>query len=341
MDFACLPSQVYGKIVRSDLVLADDQRSFDDVLQLSDVAGPVVGFHDLHAFGGEFHALLSGLSGKGVHEEFSQIGDVLLTFSQRRQLDLEDGKTEIQVFPELFVFDFMLQVAVGRRDDSHIDIGVFGVADLDELLVLQDTEHLGLQTIFHFSDFIQEDGSSIGFFEKSFLVLHRSGEGSGLVSEQFAFQQFLAEGGAVDGDERLVLARAGHVDGTGEYFFSGSGLSGKQDADVCRCRFSGHSDDVLDLLRFSHDGFEAVEIFFQRKFSGLFLDLIDGSADERDDLPVVVTLDKVVEGTVLDGLDTVGNASMCGQQNDLGGRSDGFELFYHSDSVAVGKEDVA
>ena len=47
------------------------------------------------------------------------------------------------------------------------------------------------------------------------LVLHGSGEGPFFVAKEFAFQQVLGQGRAVDGDEGVMLAAAVEVERAG------------------------------------------------------------------------------------------------------------------------------
>ena len=66
-----------------------------------------------------------------------------------------------------------------------------------------------------------------------------------LVAEQLAFQQRLGQGGAVEADERPVLARAGVVDGAGHQLLADAALAADQHGGVG----AGHPADLrLDLL---------------------------------------------------------------------------------------------
>src|SRR5450432_436084 len=78
------------------------------------------------------------------------------------------------------------------------------------------------------ADLVQEEGAQVGFFDKSFFVLGGAGECSGLMSEQFALQQFLAKSAAIKCDKGLGGPFAALVDGLGKYFLAGAGLSEEQ-----------------------------------------------------------------------------------------------------------------
>ncbi len=82
---------------------------------------------------------------------------------------------------------------------AHIDANGLAAAKPLELAVLQDVQELGLQPYAHVSDFVQQDHAAIGRFELPRSDFHGTGEGSALVAEQLAFEQFLRQGGAVVG----------------------------------------------------------------------------------------------------------------------------------------------
>src|SRR5579884_89608 len=56
-----------------------------------------------------------------------------------------------------------------------------------------------------------------------------AGESARLVTEKFILQQVLIECRAIHGHEGLVLARAVHVDGLGDQFLAGAGLTLDED----------------------------------------------------------------------------------------------------------------
>ena len=60
----------------------------------------------------------------------------------------------------------------------------------------------------------------------------RPGESALFVSEQFALEQILRDGGAVDRQVRLIVALTVVVDGTGNKFLAGTALAGDQRCSV-------------------------------------------------------------------------------------------------------------
>ena len=72
-----------------------------------------------------------------------------------------------------------------------------------------------------------------------------AGEGTALVAEEFAFEQCLGEGGAVDGQERAIAAAAVVIDGPRHEFLAGTALAEDQDHRVLR---GDPTDGLVDLL---------------------------------------------------------------------------------------------
>ena len=81
------------------------------------------------------------------------------------------------------------------------------------------------------ANFIEEDRSAMGLLELADATLGGAGEGTALVTEEFAFQEISGNGSAVDGDERLGGATAVLIDGAGDEFLAGAGLAENKDGD--------------------------------------------------------------------------------------------------------------
>ena len=99
-----------------------------------------------------------------------------------------------------------------------------------EAPLLRHAEQLGLQRRGHVGDFIQEDGAAVGHLEAANALRDRAGERALLVAEEFAFEQGLRDGGAVDLDQRAGRAGAPGVDDIGQHFLAHAALAGDQDA---------------------------------------------------------------------------------------------------------------
>ena len=118
----------------------------------------------------------------------------------------------VQVFTEVAAFDGLLQVFVGSRHQTHVHLYLLVRADGAYLAFLQGAEQLYLYFVAQVSDFVQEDGTAVGRYEGARLVGQGAGEGSLHMAEELGGCQFLGDGTAVDGDERILGTFAQLVD---------------------------------------------------------------------------------------------------------------------------------
>src|SRR5438094_292485 len=118
--------------------------ALDGVFQLADVSGPIVGDQPAHGvFRNRAHRAL--WVGEFLQKCRDEDGDITLAVPQRRQFDLHDIQTEIQILPESSRTNGRVQIAVSGSDDTDIDLAAFGGADGLDLALLQRAQELGLQ----------------------------------------------------------------------------------------------------------------------------------------------------------------------------------------------------
>src|SRR5260370_19265118 len=105
-------------------------------------------------------------------------------------------------------------------------------ADPLEVLILQEAQELGLERRRQVGSRVEKNAAAIGRLEPAGLVLDRAGERAAHVAEQFAFEKFLGERGAIDDDEWLALSPAPSMDLPRDHVLAGAALAGKQDGRV-------------------------------------------------------------------------------------------------------------
>ena len=125
---------------------------------------------------------------------------------KRRQLDAHDLEPVVEVLAERARGDRLVQVAVGGRDQPDVDLDRLVRADPDDLAALQHAQQLDLGGQRHVADLVEEQRAAVGVLEPALAVAVGAGERPLDVAEELALQDVLAERGAVQGDERLVLA---------------------------------------------------------------------------------------------------------------------------------------
>ena len=135
---------------------------------------------------------------------------------------------------------------MGRRDQPHIGADRLVAPDALERLLLEHAQHLGLGGRRHVADLVQEQRAPRALLELADAAAVGPGEGALLVAEQLALQQVLRDGGAVEGQERRLGARAVLVDRPGHQLLAGAALSGDQHGKALV------GDTADGLVRFLH-----------------------------------------------------------------------------------------
>jgi hypothetical protein len=114
-----------------------------------------------------------------------------------------DGQTsDVRAF-----FDFLLQVAIGRREDAHVDLDWKSVTHRDDLLLFQHAEYLGLHLRRHLGNLVEEDHAARARTEDPRTVPNGTRERTAPMTEQFTFEQRLGQSRTIDRNERPLAAR--------------------------------------------------------------------------------------------------------------------------------------
>ena len=94
--------------------------------------------------------------------------------------------------------------------------------------LFEDAQKLRLRGRGKRRDFVQHDGARAGHFQPAEFALDRSGKCAALVAEQFRFDKFLRQAGAIDFQERSVAAGAKFMDEAREMVFPGAAFAGDE-----------------------------------------------------------------------------------------------------------------
>src|SRR5262249_20910320 len=131
----------FGENVR----IGQDQVTLDDVLELPDIARPIVMHEGFEQFSGQLlHRTLVALSIL-VEEMVAQQWNVFTAFPQRGNIDLDDIQSKVEIVPEFTLQDGLLEFAVRRREHADIHFDRLLSSEPAELRVLQDMQELRLK----------------------------------------------------------------------------------------------------------------------------------------------------------------------------------------------------
>ena len=150
----------------------------------------------------------------------------------------DDVQAVEEVLAKLAGLDGLLQVLVGGGQHAGVQFEGPCAADAVEFALLQDPQQLGLHGRRHLADLVQQHGAVFRNLKLALLGGNGAGERTFLVAEELALQQCVGNGGAVDGHERLVGARAVGMNGPRHQFLAGAALAANQHRAVALRDFS-------------------------------------------------------------------------------------------------------
>ncbi len=109
-----------------------------------------------------------------AEEVLDEERDVARALAQRRQADRHDVEAVEEVFAERAGGDELLEVAVGRRDEAHVDADRLDAADALELALLQRAQELDLHLDGDLANLVEEQRAAVGELEAPGLARHRA-----------------------------------------------------------------------------------------------------------------------------------------------------------------------
>ena len=270
--------------------------------------------------------------------------DVLSAFAQRRDGQGHHVQAVVEILAELAFADGIFQIRVRGRDQPDVDGNRARASQSHEGSFLQHAEEFGLYGGGHVADLIQKQGSAVGPFQQPFLAASRIGEGTRFIAKQFALQQGLGQGGAVQFQQRHIGARAGVVDGAGEDAFASTALAQDQNGGaVSLRRFLRHLEHGAHGGVFGNHAAEVVPPFGR-------LDVVPdthpqrqhfaGPAQRFHQVGEMEGLDQVVEGPGLHGLHRAVHHVVRAHHQDDGGGIGRLHAAQNLDSVNAGHHNV-
>ncbi len=172
-------------------------------------------------------------------------------------------------------------------------------------------------------------------FKESNLGSVGPGEGTFDVAEHFRFHQLGGQGGAVDGHEGCVFARAVMMQGPGDQFLAGSAFAVNQH----RGGGGGHPFDHLahgaHAGAFGHDAIQLLPVFKARLKTFVLGDgivIFEGALNGQHQLVELERLGDVIKRTLFHGFDRRGDGAVGGEHDHahVGPGFGGFTEQFHA-----------
>src|SRR5262249_30047565 len=129
----------------------------------------------------------SNFLGESLNEMPGEFSDILRTFPQGRDIELDDIQTIEQIFPKLVLLHHRDEVSVSGGDQPDVGFEIAGPSNPLKLSFLKHSQQFHLHCGGNVSDLVEEQRAPFGKLELSFLLCYRASERTFLVAEQFAF----------------------------------------------------------------------------------------------------------------------------------------------------------
>ena len=256
-----------------------------------------------------------------VDERAGEQCGIARPFGERGDAHDDLGEAVIEVVAEAAVGDHRIDVAMRRADDARVDGDRFPSADAFDDTFLQEAQQLDLERQRHVADFVEEQGAAGGLFDLAGRRLHRAGERTLFVAEQFAFEQSFGDGGAVDRDEGTGAPRRGLMQPTRQQFLAGAAGAEQHDRDVSRRDAFDGAHHLRHRIRGVDQAAESCVTGIPRGEATVFrLEPVDVEG-ARDDQAQRVDVDRLgvkVPGPQRDGVQRARARAMAGGDDDLG-----------------------
>src|SRR5208283_5059747 len=148
-----------------------------------------------------------------LQEMIRQQGHIFATLAQAGHANRYYVQAIVEVFTKGTLGDLAVEVPVGSGDDAHVDRNLAGATYRTDTALLQHAKQFDLHGHRHFTDLVEKNRALIGNLEESTPILVGSGERTLDIAEQFAFEQGLREGAAIDRNKRFGGSRRAGMDG--------------------------------------------------------------------------------------------------------------------------------
>src|SRR5215831_1326117 len=185
----------------------EDEYALDHVLQLTNVARPVVLLKDFERLLTNLHARAPVLAAEFGEKFADKKRDVLLALTQGRHEKRHDIEPVEEVLAEVSLGDLLFEVFVGGGDEADVNANGLRPPDWREHLIVECAEHLGLSFETHVADLVEEERTAIGTFQGSALFRRATRLRAVPIAEEFGLDVIFGNGGAIEFDENAIAAK--------------------------------------------------------------------------------------------------------------------------------------
>ena len=135
------------------------------------------------------------------------------------------AQSVVEVLAESAFGNFRFEIGICGGNNAHVDKDGCRTAHALDFAVFYGAQYVLLKFGGGVANFIEEEGAATRGFKFARAGFCRARISPFFVSKEFAFEQLVGNGGAVDFDKGTVFAVTAIVDGSGDEFFARSGFA--------------------------------------------------------------------------------------------------------------------
>ena len=174
--------------------------------------------------------------------------DVLLTLSERRQMDANVSDSVVEILAKQTATNPRIHVAIGGADDPRIDQVNLVAPDTGAGAILAKRQQLRLLVEWHVPNLIEKQRAEMSQLNTPVFPGMPTVQVPRNYSKQLRLEQLLGNTGQVERN-KLACALARFMDELGKNPFAGSIFPSDKDAGIRPCRRLGCLKDPLHLAR--------------------------------------------------------------------------------------------
>ena len=221
----------------------------EDVLELAHVARPRVRGQRVEGRGGH----LGVAPPEVVKQSLDEIRNLLDPLPQRRHLNHDDCKAEVEVLPERARGDARAEIAVRGGDHADVHRAIDAASHAPHDATVERTQQPRLQLERQLSYLVEKERAALRALEGSRMHGDRAGERTLLVTEQLALGETRRHRAAIEHHERPARSRAVRVERVCKDVLARSRLAEERHRRVGPRGACEQVEDRVHLLRARHD----------------------------------------------------------------------------------------
>src|SRR5262249_10606708 len=132
----------------------EEERADEDALELAHVPGPRMIEHRRERFVRDANGRTLPLGARGAEEGLREIGDLGFALAERRDRERESADAKIEIRAEASAANLGREIAIGRREDAHVDDLSFSPADAHHAPILEHAKELRLHVERQLADLV-------------------------------------------------------------------------------------------------------------------------------------------------------------------------------------------